>query len=56
MSEDKPNSNEPTPEQKPTVSVAPVEADAEKPKSFIIDITADYVGKALIFTGAENQD
>jgi hypothetical protein len=55
MSEEKPKSNEPTSEEKPA-SVAPVEADAEKPKSFIVDMTADYLGKGLIFTGGKKQD
>jgi len=57
MPDEKPKSElEPKVEEKPTVSVAPVGADAEKPESLIIDITADFVGKALIFTGEKKQD
>ena len=57
MSDEKQKSElDPKIEEKPTDSVAPVEANAEKPKSCIIDKTADYVGKALIFTGEKKQD
>jgi hypothetical protein len=56
MTDEKPKSElAPKVEEKPAVSVAPVEADAEKRESNIIDITDEFVrsGFSLIFTGVE---
>ncbi len=53
MIEEKPKPEREQKVEEKSTRIPSVEVGAEKPKSFIIDITTDNMDRGLIFTGAE---